>query len=182
VLKTIESFPGLLAQFDQAIAACGLGAVRDLLLPLTHLCYRIHPRTPVGSDTATSHLAGLPNLPDGFSWPREDNADQTFLAQIHLNELPEPRIGALPKKGTLWVFLGADETAYDIAHRIVFSEHPRANFHPTPPPGETVFADERQFSCLNLGLELTLSLDETYTIEALDPYDAEIEALSVKIG
>ncbi len=63
----------------------------------------------------------------------------------------------------------------------MFSEHPRADLHPTP-PGETVFAAERQFSRLNLGFELTYSLDETYAIEALDPCDAEIEALSVKIG
>jgi uncharacterized protein YwqG len=181
-MESLQPFPAILAKFDRDLESCGLQAIRDQLLPLTYPCYRIHATLPSEDDIPKSHLAGLPDLPEGFSWPMEDDEHQTFLAQIHLDDLPEPRIGALPEKGTLWVFLGADEPAYDIQHHVIFSDAPKSELQPMPPPGETVFEDERQFSRLNLDFELACSLDETYKIEALDPYYSDIDALRFKIG
>ncbi len=180
-MKSIQTFPALMAKFEQDIQDFGLEPIQNKLLELTYPCYRIQT-TSAPSEAITSHIAELPDLPEGFSWPKDGDEYQTFLAQINLEELPEPRIGVLPEKGTLWVFLGADEPANDIIHHVAFSNIPKADLHPTPPPGETIFEDERQFSRLNLNFSLTYSLDETYLIDELDPYYKEIGDLTYKIG
>lgn len=58
-------------------------------------------------EVTQSKLAGLPNLPDGIAWPKNDDGlEMILLAQIHCPELP-PNVG-LPSEGTLFFFYDLD--------------------------------------------------------------------------
>ncbi|MEM8654517.1 MAG: DUF1963 domain-containing protein [Pseudomonadota bacterium] len=58
------------------------------------------------TDTASSWVGGLPEMPEDMAWPETDGKAAMFLAQIALSDLPDTIWGGLgPKTGWLLFFL-----------------------------------------------------------------------------
>src|SRR5229473_2952290 len=66
---------------------------------------------PVNESTLSigvSKLGGMPDLPPEVSWPERNGLPQSFIAQIHLNEVrPYDTNKLLPQDGMLWFFYDA---------------------------------------------------------------------------
>ncbi|MDH5799093.1 MAG: YwqG family protein [Paracoccaceae bacterium] len=98
------------------------------------------PYPPNKLPKTNSWLGGLPALPGGMEWPRNnDDVPLHFLAQIDCSELP-PNGGALPDAGILFFFACIDEElawAYESDQqgncRVIHA--PAAGVAPTPAPG-----------------------------------------------
>ncbi|URZ00365.1 YwqG family protein [Clostridium felsineum] len=71
-----------------------------------------------------SRVGGYPDVPEKFEWPStKDGEPMTFIAQLNLKEISlSDENDFLPKGGILYFFMGIDEPAYDIEHKVVFVE------------------------------------------------------------
>ncbi len=154
--------------------------MKKKILNMAAPCYTVQVSHESARESC-SHLAGLPYLPPNFEWPREGEDYQTFLAQIHLADLPEPRIGLLPHEGMLQIFLGMDESCTNIKHNIFYFSGPLEAFQPTPSPGPTVFEEERDFSRLNISFDHGISLQE-FPLEGYDEYYGTFHTLRQNLG
>ncbi|MFF2890183.1 YwqG family protein [Paenibacillus sp. NPDC057967] len=69
-----------------------------------------------------SRIGGDPDLPADMEWPiDEDGTPMTFLAQLRLSEIAvHDESSLLPKDGMLLFFVGIDEPAYHIEHKVLF--------------------------------------------------------------
>ncbi|ULL17096.1 DUF1963 domain-containing protein [Paenibacillus sp. H1-7] len=68
-----------------------------------------------------SRVGGDPDLPSQVKWPMtSDGIPMTFLAQLHLREVTDyDESSPLPANGMLYFFVGIDEPAYNIEHRVL---------------------------------------------------------------
>lgn len=69
-----------------------------------------------------SRAGGDPDLPTSMQWPlTKDGIPMTFLAQLNLEELSgHDTASLLPVDGMLYFFVGIDQPAYDINHRVLY--------------------------------------------------------------
>lgn len=69
-----------------------------------------------------SRVGGDPDLPPELQWPLTNaGTPMTFLAQLNLGELAcHDAITLLPAHGFLYFFVGIDEPAYNIEHRVLY--------------------------------------------------------------
>ncbi|WP_025676839.1 YwqG family protein [Paenibacillus massiliensis] len=95
----------------------------------------------------SSRIGGGPDLPENWAWPLTKDdvpVPMTFLAQLNLAELQGvDATGHLPAKGMLYFFVGVDEPAYNIEHRVLYAkeeELPTARRRSTPE--ETALEEE----------------------------------------
>ncbi|WNC16300.1 YwqG family protein [Brevibacillus brevis] len=74
------------------------------------------------ADPCASRVGGDPDLPMGHDWPMTaDSVPMTFLAQLNLQDLAShDHSSMLPTNGMLFFFVGIDEPAYNIQHRVLF--------------------------------------------------------------
>lgn len=126
--------------------------------------------------TGNSRIAGRPDLPPSIAWPcTVDGEWCTFLAQINLAELPFSPIDDLPVTGMLYFFLGADEPAYNIDHRVIYYDGDLEQLKLAEPPADKdeVFGDQREFIAHRMKFAPQLSLadfgEETEAI--MDEYE-----------
>lgn len=77
------------------------------------------------SEVGSTRIAGYPDVPDGFIWPKtKDGEFMTFIAQLNMIEISKYDVeNILPKQGILYFFIGRDEPAYDIEHKVIYIEH-----------------------------------------------------------
>lgn len=67
-----------------------------------------------------SRIGGLPDLPASLGWPLSEGGEAlTFLLQLDLRDVPHFVGNPLPQRGMLYVFLGLDEPASDVEHRLL---------------------------------------------------------------
>lgn len=68
-----------------------------------------------------SRIGGDPDLPANEEWPlNSDGTPMTFLAQLRLSELvPHDASALLTVNGMLYFFVGVDEPAYGIEHKLI---------------------------------------------------------------
>lgn len=128
------------------------------------------------SQTGNSRVAGRPDLPPSIAWPcTEDGEWYTFLAQINLGELPFTSADDLPATGMLYFFLGADEPAYNVDHRVIYYEGDLQQLTLADPPAdkEEVYGDEREFVAHRATFAPHLSLADLgeETEELMDKYE-----------
>lgn len=73
------------------------------------------------NEIGVSRIGGDPDLPATVKWPvNSDGIPMTFLAQLQLIELVPHDVSALlPAKGMLYFFVGVDEPAYGIEHKVI---------------------------------------------------------------
>ncbi|MDM5153188.1 YwqG family protein [Bacillus sp. DX1.1] len=82
-----------------------------------------------------SRIAGYPDLPSSIEWPCDEDGEYwTFIAQINLSELPRNVVNELPQEGILYFFLGLDEPAYDVDHKIFYYNGDFNDLQKTLPP------------------------------------------------
>lgn len=74
------------------------------------------------NEICPSRIGGDPDLPAVIEWPvNSDGTSMTFLAQLHLHELISHDMSALlPGTGMLYFFVGVDEPAYGIEHKVIY--------------------------------------------------------------
>ncbi|MGR6542533.1 YwqG family protein [Paenibacillus tundrae] len=109
----------------------GLGEVSDLLLASGRWGIRLDVSTiDEYRRTGNSRVGGSPDLPEKMEWPvTQEGVPMTFLAQLNLVDLspytPNDGRGSLPERGMLYFFVGVDEPAYNIEHRVIFEPDAR---------------------------------------------------------
>lgn len=108
-----------------------------------------------------SRIAGYPDLPPSIEWPcNSDGEYYTFIAQINLSELPFSPFEGLPHQGILYFFLGLDEPAYDIEHKIFYYNGDSSALRKTLPPAGRieVSAEQRDFTAYAISFHPILTL------------------------
>ncbi|OZB95347.1 YwqG family protein [Paenibacillus sp. XY044] len=91
-----------------------------------------------------SRIGGDPDLPADVEWPFDSKGTpMTFLAQLRLRELVDhDEASLLPANGALYFFLGVDEPAYDIEHKVLYlQEEPLKDARRRPAPKATAIED-----------------------------------------
>ncbi|MEO2260484.1 YwqG family protein [Paenibacillus amylolyticus] len=120
----------------------GLGVAADLLLSSSRWGIRLDVSTlDEYRRTGNSRVGGHPDLPSRMEWPlTQEGVPMTFLAQLNLVDLspytPNDGRGTLPERGMLYFFVGADESASPIEHRVIF-EPSSHNLIRREPEGDT---------------------------------------------
>ncbi|AHM63942.1 YwqG family protein [Paenibacillus polymyxa] len=108
-----------------------------------------------------SRIAGYPDLPPSIEWPcNSDGEYYTFIAQINLSELPFSPFEGLPHQGILYFFLGLDEPAYDIDHKVFYYNGDSSALKKTLPPAGRVevSAEQRDFTAYAISFHPILTL------------------------
>ncbi|KGR74966.1 YwqG family protein [Ureibacillus sinduriensis] len=74
------------------------------------------------TEIGPSRVGGDPDLPAMVEWPVDsEGTPMTFLAQLRLQDLvPHDVAKLLPAKGILYFFVGVDEPAYGIEHKVIY--------------------------------------------------------------
>ncbi|MFC3747703.1 DUF1963 domain-containing protein [Paenibacillus sp. GCM10012306] len=92
-----------------------------------------------------SRIGGDPDLPHQIEWPlTADGVPMTFVTQLNLKECSRHEESALlPAEGMLYFFVGLDEPAYNIEHRVLFvREDQLAGVERRVSPETTVLEEE----------------------------------------
>lgn len=74
------------------------------------------------NDICPSRIGGDPDLPANVEWPvNSAGTPMTFLAQLCLSEMaPYDAAALISVKGMLYFFVGIDEPAYGIEHKVLY--------------------------------------------------------------
>lgn len=121
---------------DALIQQFGLGRhadrIRAALRPTTYLMWDAEGVGPRGG----SRAGGVPDLPVDAPWPL-DASDQAmqFGYQVDLAQVPAAARGPLPAAGLLSLFVGLDEPASDVEHRVQLFP-PGLPLAPRTPPAD----------------------------------------------
>ncbi|WP_194542324.1 YwqG family protein [Paenibacillus sp. JZ16] len=92
-----------------------------------------------------SRIGGDPDLPEEIEWPlTSDGTPMTFLAQLQLRDVAaHDATASLPLSGMLYFFIGVDEPAYNIEHRVLYlTEDQTAAAVRRQAPEETTLEEE----------------------------------------
>jgi hypothetical protein len=124
------------------IKACKLQAFQDEILAHVKPAILLRLEHPSAGRIGESRVGGVPDLPPSTPWPR-DTAGRAhrFLLQIKLADVPVFEGNVFPARGMLYVFVGLDEPATDVAHTIVLYTGDEA-LAAAAPPLECEYANE----------------------------------------
>lgn len=92
----------------------------------------------------SSRIGGDPALPSRIEWPvTSEGVPMTFLTQLNLKEFAAANESSLlPASGMLYFFVGVDEPAYNIEHRVIHvPEEELASVSRRPAPGTTALEE-----------------------------------------
>lgn len=97
-----------------ALSEPPLGDRFERLFPLVRPSIVLRPTRVRQEDLSTgeSRIGGLPDLPAGAEWPRWNGEPQSFIAQLHLSSLGEPRDPRMPTAGWLLFFYSARQDTW----------------------------------------------------------------------
>lgn len=150
--------------------------------------FRRRGSTPGPGGLGGHRIGGRPDLPSELAWPRDGDAHLTFVAQVDLGALEPGWVPELPDAGWLWFFLGVDQPASDVTHRVLFWEGRRDALAPADPPGPPVAVDRPAFRPIvprfepsftfERDVERELGLEE-FTLERFEPGGTELGGLPV---
>lgn len=96
-------------------------------------------------DICPSRIGGDPDLPPNVEWPLDTNGTpMTFLAQLRLRELaPHDESPLLPLGGMLYFFVGVDEPAYHIEHKVLYLQEEKLQEAKRQPSPEVTALEEK---------------------------------------
>jgi hypothetical protein len=141
------------------IAAAGLDSLADAIMA------QARPAVDLVLDGASSgeigecRFGGAPDLPPSMAWPRDaDGKAFVFLLQLNLAQVPAFEENPLPPRGILWLFLGLDEPASDVEHRIIIWQG-EEELRPAPTPPNEEFINDAYADIAPLRLRLELRAD-----------------------
>jgi uncharacterized protein YwqG len=124
--------------FEDAIAKAGLLQFREKLEPLVRnsIFVTTMPSVEEPREIGSSHMGGLPDLPNGVSWPEVNGKRLAFLAQFNLSDLyPFDEGHLLPSSGLLLFFYDAEQSVWGFDPKD--RDYWRVIFHPGSPPDMT---------------------------------------------
>ncbi len=170
------------AGVQAAFVAAGLSRlIKDIDL-VSKPSIRLSP-TPVDESSlkiGTSKLGGTPDLPPEASWPEWKGLPQSFIAQIHLDDVrPYDSAKLLPQSGMLWFFYDAQQQTFgaDPSDRggwsVIFTDSDLARLQRTPAPAKLPTSSQFQACALSFASEITLSQQPKLEIPNFDWTDAE---------
>ncbi|MCW3466666.1 YwqG family protein [Chitinophaga nivalis] len=145
---------------QQLITAYKLDHLTGYLLEKSRPAILLSYDTPEDYQTpGNNRMAGYPDLPPAFEWPlTQEGIPMTFIAQLAL-----PLVAAtdplqlLPPEGYLYFFIGHDETAFNIEHRVIWIPGQPA-LQPTRPPQPTILEEEGEQSFTGYKLRINAAL------------------------
>lgn len=176
--------PELEDRFRALVAEVGLNDIWPALRALARPCWGVElVPGAAGNLVGTSRLGGLPDLPAGLSWPESEGQLLTFVGQVNLAEVPRLPV-PLPEKGLLSFFLGIDEPASNIEHRVLFCDDPDDRLVCQEEPDEDAFLNEDCTGFKPAGVRFvpTVSLPFRFRDPRLDDLGDELEELRGKLG
>lgn len=141
--------------------------------------------TPVAESSlriGTSKLGGVPDLPSGLTWPQWKDLPQSFIAQIHLDDIrPYDTNRLLPQSGMLWFFYDAQQQTFGAdptdlgGWRVLFSNDLTA-LQRVSAPAKLPASSRFQACSLGFASEITLSQQPQLELSNFDWTDAEQKA------
>ncbi|PED06970.1 YwqG family protein [Bacillus pseudomycoides] len=117
-----------------------------------------------------SRIGGYPDLPSSIEWPCDEDGEYwTFIAQINLAELPRQVVNELPQEGILYFFLGLDEPAYDVDHKVFYYNGDGIELQKTfPPEGkEEIDFENRGFISHQISFRETVHIPSESELEEI---------------
>ncbi|WP_216327190.1 DUF1963 domain-containing protein [Deinococcus aestuarii] len=122
----------------------GLTEIEDAILAAVRSAVVLYLGEP-HPGTGEGRIGGLPDLPASLDWPLNGKDEAlTFLLQLNLRDVPHFAGNPLPQRGMLYVFLGLDEPASDVEHRLLlYTGDEGLSPRPLPdvPPANETYAD-----------------------------------------
>jgi uncharacterized protein YwqG len=121
-----------------------------------------------------SRIGGIPDLPPRIPWPEWKGLPQSFIAQIHLDDVRQYDTNAeLPQTGMLWFFYDAQQQTYGAdpadrgGWRIIFSEV-YSGLRRTSAPANLPAASQFKACSTSFASEITLSQQPKLEIPDFD--------------
>jgi len=165
-----------------AFVAAGLSRLLKDIDLVTRPSIRLYT-TPVNESTlsvGTSKLGGVPDLPPGVNWPERKDLPQSFIAQIHLNDVrPYDTNKMLPQDGMLWFFYDAQQQTFGAdpadlgGWRVIFMNDNLTGLQRHPAPAKLPASSQFRACSINFASEITLSQQPQLEIPNFDWTDAE---------
>jgi uncharacterized protein YwqG len=171
------------ASIQAAFVAAGLSQrVRDIdALARPSIRLFTTPVEESSLDIGVSKLGGLPDLPDGTLWPEWNGLPQSFLAQIHLDDLrPYDVQGMLSSHGMLWFFYDAQQQTFGEnpadtgGWRVLFRED-LATVQRTQAPAKLPVQSRFRACSLRFACEMTLPQQPELELPNFDWTDEEVK-------
>ncbi len=159
-------------ELERIIGQHELEEISDLIYENAESCFEISLKKKENYErVGNSRIAGYPDLPSSIKWPCTENEHYTFIAQINLSELSEDIVDYFPKQGMLYFFLGVDEPAYDISHKIFFFNGDLSELRKTLPPEgkEEVCLGYREFTSYQISFNTKICI----------PFESEVGEILV---
>lgn len=148
----------LLNDLTARIKAAGLSDYRAALLDCALVAIDLKLDGAANGEIGESRFGGAPDLPKNSAWPsNSDGQSLAFLVQINLREIPSFEGNPFPTRGLLSVFLGLDEPAPDVEHRVLIFTDTDLAPAVAPPVGE--FANDAYLEIPAQHLSLKLRAD-----------------------
>jgi hypothetical protein len=112
--------PELLEDLRQTIKDFELNAHLEAIMAQVRPGVRLRLGAPSKLEVGESRIGGVPDLPVGMVWPRNAAGEAfTFILQIKLEDVPAFEGNPFPPRGLLLFFVGLDEPASDVEHRVL---------------------------------------------------------------
>lgn len=128
-----------------------------------------------------SKLGGLPDLPAGTSWPEWNDLPQSFIAQIHLDDLHSYNVQqVLPPHGMLWFFYDAQQQTFGEnpadagSWRVLFRED-LTTLQRTQAPARLPAKSRFRACSIRFANELTLPQQPELELSSFDWTDEEVQ-------
>lgn len=151
--------PELLLELRERIEATGLSAHSDAITAQARPALDLMLDGASQGKIGEHRFGGAPDLPPSIAWPRDEEGRAfVFLLQLNLAQAPAFEASPLPSSGMMWLFVGLDEPATDVAHRIVFWQGDE-ELQPVAPPSLDEFIDDAYAEMAPLRLRLEARAD-----------------------
>lgn len=157
--------PELLLALRERIASVGLESHAEAIIAQALPAVDLILEGASSGEIGEHRFGGVPDLPSSMAWPRTvDGQAFVFLLQLNLAQAPAFESSPLPSRGMAWVFVGLDEPATDVEHRIiVWQGDEELRPTPRPPIEESANDNYEDMAPQRLRLELRADLPDYST-------------------
>jgi uncharacterized protein YwqG len=84
-------------------------------------CWYLHVIQKGEQALGRSKMGGLPDLPNDTPWPRGQCGALSFIMQIRLDDIDVALPFGMPRQGMLYFFVGDDELAKNVEHKLIWT-------------------------------------------------------------
>jgi uncharacterized protein YwqG len=165
----------LLQALREKIVKAELSACEAALLATAQIAVDMELSEPGRQTVGESRIGGVPDVPTDWQWPGNAEGEKfAFLLQINLADVPPFEGNPLPSRGLLSFFIGLDEPAADVEHKIFLFDD--IELQSAVIPAEEEFADDAYLDLPPHRLKFSLRADVPHW--ATDDYDQIAEEMN----